>query len=261
MSSLDINCDMAEGFGIYSFGQDREIISLISSANIACGFHAGGPEQMHEAVNLCLKHDVAIGAHPGYYDLQGFGRRRIVCSFSEIKNMIIYQVGALKAIAGSLGGRVEYIKPHGALYNTAAVDDITASAVIEAAIGLGGLPLMVPDASLITKMAEERGIIVIREGFADRNYNNAGTLVSRDNANAIISSPAVAAAQVIMMVREGKVNSVDGHKMNLSVDSVCVHGDNPGVIAVLNEIRKVLAENNISVVKALKALGGRNVCS
>jgi len=195
---------------------------------------------------------VAIGAHPGYPDLQGFGRREIAYSFSEIKNMIIYQVGALAAIACSLGGRVEYIKPHGALYNTAAVDSLTASAVLEAAAGLGGLPLMVPAGSVIARLAGEQGMIVIREGFADRNYNDDGTLVARAGGNALIESPVRAAAQVIMMAREGKITSVGGNEIGIKVDSVCVHGDNPGAVAALKEIRKALAENNITVVKASK---------
>ncbi len=256
MPSVDINCDLGEGFGIYSFGQDREIISLITSANIACGFHAGGPEQMFDIANHCLQHNVAIGAHPGYPDLQGFGRRNIQYSPSEIKNMIIYQVGALEAITATLGGRVEYIKPHGALYNAAATDPITASAVIGAAIGLGGLPLVVPAGSVIALMAEEQGIVIIREGFADRSYNDDGTLVSRTREDAVISSPDMVAAQALSMVKEGKVISVDGNEVRLYVDSICVHGDNPGALAALKEIRKVLAENNVSIVKALKVLGG-----
>lgn len=255
MPSIDINCDLGEGYGIYSFGQDREIIGLITSASIACGFHAGGPEQMYETVNLCLQYGVAIGAHPGYPDLQGFGRREIAYTFSEIKNMIIYQVGALAAIAGSLGGRVEYIKPHGALYNTAAIDYVTASAVIEAATGLGSLPLMVPAGSVIARLAGEHGMIVIREGFADRNYNDDGTLVGRAGGNALIDSPARAAAQVVMMARERKITSAGGKEIDLHVDSVCVHGDNSGAVAALKEIRKALAENNITVVKASKVLG------
>ena len=246
--SIDINCDVGEGYGIYNFGQDDKIIGLVTSANIACGFHAGDYNQMFKTINICLENNAAIGAHPGYPDLMGFGRRNIDYSGLEITNMITYQVGALMAIAGSLGTRVEYIKPHGALYNLAAIDTDVAGAVIDASVGLGNMPLVGPPDSVISRLAGERGIVFIREGFADRNYNDDGTLVSRDDSNAVINDPAVAAQRVLIMVKEKTVISVRGRKTPLCVDTVCVHGDNQNAPEIIRGIRKVLKENGIKLM-------------
>jgi len=249
MYRIDLNCDIGEGFGIYSFGQDKELLGLITSANIACGFHAGDPNQMFNTVKMCLEHDVAIGAHPGYPDLPGFGRRSMEFDYDEIRNMILYQAGALAAIAGSLGGKVEHIKPHGELYNTALRNDGVAAAVVDAVAGLKGPALVMMAGSKIVEMAQKRGVKVIHEGFADRNYGSDRTLLSRKFADAVINDPERAASRVIRMIKENRVDCCNGSDMPLYADTICVHSDNKNAVNILKQIRKELDRNNVQLLK------------
>lgn len=249
MDRIDINVDAGEGFGIYKIGNDEEILELVSSANIACGFHAGDHVQMAKTVEMCLRNKVAVGAHPGYPDLMGFGRKALSFSYDEIKNMILYQVGALISIAKALGGTVEHVKPHGALYNKAAVDIETAHAVIEAVLYLDGPALVGLAGSKLVHLAKDKGLRVYEEGFADRNYEADGTLVSRSHSCSVISDPVKAAERVIKMVKEGKVASRDGKEIELQVDTICIHGDTESAVLIAKQIRSALAGNGIQMTR------------
>lgn len=249
MDRIDINVDAGEGFGIYRVGKDEEILKLVSSANIACGFHAGDPLQMARTIELCLRNEVAVGAHPGYPDLMGFGRKAMSFNPEEIKNIILYQVGALLSIAKALGVTVEHVKPHGALYNKAAVDVETAHAVIEAVLSLDGPALVGLAGSKLVQLAKSRGLRVLEEGFADRNYEADGTLVSRNDSCSVISDPMEAAQRVIKMVKESKITSRDGKEINLQVDTICIHGDTDSAVSIAKEIRRALAANGIRLTR------------
>lgn len=249
MDKIDINVDAGEGFGIYKIGNDEEILKLVSSANIACGFHAGDPVQMAKTVEWCLENNVAVGAHPGYPDLAGFGRKAMSFGFDEIKNMILYQVGALASITKALGGVVEHVKPHGALYNKAAVEMETANAVIEAVLSLEGPALVGLAGSQLIRLAKDRGLRVYEEGFADRNYEADGTLVSRNDPDSVISDPVKAARRVVKMVKEKKVDVRGGKEIGLHVDTVCIHGDTDSAFLIAKEIRDALAKNGIQLIK------------
>lgn len=252
MFTIDINSDIGEGFGIYTISRDDDIVRLITSANIACGFHAGDPEQMFKTTEMCLKNGVAIGAHPGYPDLAGFGRRAIEMSRRNIRNMILYQVGALMAIAGALGGRVEHVKPHGALYNTAFHNAETALAVIEAVGLLNGPALVAPAGSVLAKKAPEKGVRVIIEGFADRRYNPDGTLADRQLPGAVITSPDQAAKQALQMVTQRTVSCLAGEELNINIDTICIHGDNLHAVDILKAIRNILIDNKVDIAKHSK---------
>ncbi len=249
MYRIDLNCDIGEGYGAFSFGNDDELIGLITSANIACGYHAGDPDQMFRTVDLCLKNNVAVGAHPGYPDLLGFGRRAMHMSYNEIKNMIVYQVGALMGIARALGGAVEHVKPHGALYNSAVNDMEVSSAIIDAVSCLEGPALVALAGSKIVSLAREKGLKVYQEGFADRSYRPDGSLLSRKSEKAVIKDPAEAAGRVLKMIKEKKATCYTGEEINIHVDTICVHGDNSSAPDILKEIRKTLFANDIMLVK------------
>ncbi len=246
MTSIDINCDMGEGFGNYHLGSDEAIFPYITSSNIACGFHAGDPVQMEKTIALAISHDVQIGAHPGYPDLQGFGRRKMLMSPSELKSMIKYQLAAIMGVAESLGAKVKYVKPHGALYNTAAHDQTTALAIIEGVseiddqlylMGLAGCPM--------ADWARQSGLPFVAEAFADRRYESTGKLRSRALAGAVIQDAEEAANQVLNIVMHGKIVSFDGAELQISAQSICIHGDNPKALAILKEIDRKLKQNNI----------------
>ncbi len=247
MDRIDLNCDVGEGFGIYSFGNDQEILTLITSANVACGFHAGDPNHMFKTVNECLKNGVAVGAHPGYPDLVGFGRRSMHLSYDDVRNMIIYQVGALMAVAKALGGEVKHVKPHGELYNSAVNNIDTAVAVIDAVALLGGPALVALAGSAVVELAREKGVKVLQEGYADRNYREDGTLMSRKSGQAVITEPEEAAEQAVRMVKENKIVSSEGKELKVQVDTICVHGDNPHAVAILKKIRTRLSQNDIVI--------------
>ncbi len=245
---IDLNSDMAEAFGAYQMGADLEIIRSISSANIACGYHAGDPMVMDARVQLCRQHGVAVGAHPGYPDLMGFGRRNMVVTPGEVRGYIIYQLGALQAFARAHGVRVEHVKPHGALYNMAAVDDKLARAVAEAVyavdpecalVGLAG--------SALCSAGRAVGLPVADEVFADRGYRPDGTLVPRNEPGAIIKSVDEAVERIVRLVESGVIVANNGQEIAVRGDTICLHGDTPGAADYAQAIRTRLESQGVSI--------------
>lgn len=245
---VDLNCDMGESFGAYKIGLDEEAIKYISSANIACGFHAGDPQVIARTVDMAVAHGVALGAHPAYPDLSGFGRRKMEITPAELKNYIIYQTGALQAFARSKGTRLQHVKPHGALYNTAAVDKPIARALAEAVYSLDkNLIFMVLADSEMERAAREIGLRYAREVFADRNYNCDGTLVCRSEPCSVITDSVEAAHRMVEIITTGQIKAIDGTTFPVQLDSICVHGDTPGSIEHMINLRRALNEAGIEV--------------
>ncbi|MBQ9325213.1 MAG: LamB/YcsF family protein [Clostridia bacterium] len=249
MYQVDLNSDLGESFGSYTIGNDASIIPLVSSVNIACGFHAGDPDIMDKTVSFAIQAGTAIGAHPGYPDLQGFGRRLLQMTPQEARNAVVYQVGALQAFLRIHDTALQHIKLHGALYNQAAVSYPLALAICE------GLAKAAPDAILLglagsqmLRAAQEVGLHTASEVFADRAYQSDGTLVPRTQPGAVLHDPQEAIARTIRMVQEGVVESVDKKTIPIQADSICVHGDNASALAFVKSIRSAFAENQIQVV-------------
>jgi UPF0271 protein len=249
---IDINCDLGESYGRFKVGHDREVMPYITSANIACGFHAGDPMVMAQTVNLAKQHGVAVGAHPGYPDLMGFGRRAIGLTTREVKNYIIYQVGALQAFARVAGVDLQHIKPHGALYNMAAKDEDLSEAIIEAIDSIDPKVILLALSNSITaKMAAEAGLRVAREVFADRAYNPDGSLVSRKNPGAVIEDPKVVTQRAVKMIMEGTGVAVNGKVVKFGeVHTICVHGDTFTAVKLARSLRKGLMDSGIEVRSA-----------
>lgn len=248
---VDINCDMGESFGRYELGQDREIMRYITSANIACGFHAGDPRVMFETVRLAVDNGVAIGAHPGYPDLNGFGRREMKLSPEEVYQLTVYQIGALQGFAQLFHARVAHVKPHGALYNQAAKDGKLAEAIARAVADLDReLILFGLAGSELVRAGEKAGLKVAHEVFADRNYEPDGTLTPRSRANAMIHDSELAIRRVARMVKEGKVTAADGREIAIQADTVCVHGDEPTALEFVQKLRASLSAEGVQVGKA-----------
>jgi UPF0271 protein len=247
---VDLNCDLGESFGQYRIGADEAMMQYITSANIACGYHAGDPLVMNQTVRLAVEHGVGIGAHPGFPDLVGFGRRAMQLSSEEIENCILYQVGALAAFARAAGVELAHVKPHGALYNMAAKDLELAKAIAHGVARFSGELIMVCLAgSAMVEAAEEAGLCVAREGFADRAYDPDGTLRSRKLPGALIEDSRLAAERAIRMVRDGVVVAYTGEEIPLRVDTICVHGDTPGAVEMAKTIRKELEAAGVEVVQ------------
>ncbi|HEY67351.1 MAG TPA: LamB/YcsF family protein [Thermoflexia bacterium] len=245
---MDLNCDVGESYGVYRVGNDEALMPLITSANIACGYHAGDPVVMDRTVRLAARHGVGIGAHPGFPDLLGFGRRRMHLAPDEIENYVLYQVGALAAFARSVGAELAHVKPHGALYNMAAKDIEMARAIVRGVarvdpnlivVGLAGAALV--------EAAREAGMRVASEGFADRAYNYDGTLRSRRLPGAVIEEPELAAERAVRIVRDGTVVAYTGEEIPLHVDTLCVHGDTPTAVEIVRTMRRKLEEAGIEV--------------
>ncbi len=239
--TLDLNADVGESFGPYQMGDDGAMMRLISSANIACGGHAGDPGVMHRTVELALRHGVVVGAHPGYPDLQGFGRRPMRLTEQEIVDLILYQVGALEAIARSQGSRLRHIKPHGALYNQAETDLSVAEALVKA-VQAYGLPLRLVGraGSAMERAARAARIPFAAEAFADRRYRRDGSLAPRSQPGTVLTEPEAAAAQVRRLVQDGRVEADDGTSLALTFETLCVHGDTPGAPRLAARIRAEL---------------------
>jgi len=246
---VDLNCDMGESFGRYRIGADEALMPFITSANIACGYHAGDPLVMARTVRLAIEHGVGVGAHPGFPDLMGFGRRQMQLAPEEIENYILYQIGALAAFARAAGVELAHVKPHGALYNMAAKDAELARAIVRGIECFSKELIVVCLAgSAMVEAAEEAGLHVAREGFADRAYNPDGTLRSRRLPGALIEDPKVAAERAIRMVRDGVVVAHTGEEILLRVDTICVHGDTPTAVEIAKTIRRELEAARIDVV-------------
>jgi UPF0271 protein len=252
LKSIDLNSDVGESFGNYTLGLDDEVIPLISSANIACGYHAGDPAVMRRTVALAKKSGVGIGAHPGLPDLVGFGRRNMDVTLEEIKDFVTVQIGALQAVAALQGARLQHVKPHGALYNMAVKNPEIWDAVAEVMAGIDErLILFVlagSDRKELESIGKRRGIRVAFEFFADRAYNPDGSLVSRKLPGAVIHDNDVVAVKVLKLVQEGRVTAVDGSDIDLKAETICVHGDNPKALALVKKIRATLAAAEVAVV-------------
>lgn len=248
---VDLNCDMGESFGAYTLGMDREIITSVSSANIACGFHAGDPHVMRQTVRLARDHGVAVGAHPGFPDLLGFGRRAMACDQEEVADFVTYQVGALQAFCTAHGVRLHHVKPHGALYNMAVGNEALIRAMARAVARIDSRLLLVvlagKHAADMAAVAREEGVTTMFEAFPDRAYTAEGTLAPRNLSGAVIHDPDLAAARALRMVREGVVIATDGTAVPLSVQTLCVHGDNPAGVALARTIRTTLEAAGITV--------------
>ena len=253
-SVIDINCDMGESFGIYTLGMDTEVIRHISSANIACGFHAGDAQVMRKTVRLALEHGVAIGAHPGFPDLAGFGRRPMHCSPNEIQDYITYQVGALQAFCRAEGTWLHHVKPHGALYNMAAADPELLRAIARAVYAIDPELLLVvlagPNAEALRAAAAKEGVQVILEAFPERAYEHDGALRARSLEGAVIYDAAEAAERALQMVERGMITAHDGTDIPLQVRSLCVHGDNPNTVALAAAIRQRLESAGVRIAAA-----------
>ncbi|OFW04440.1 MAG: lactam utilization protein LamB [Acidobacteria bacterium RIFCSPLOWO2_02_FULL_68_18] len=248
---VDLNADVGEG-RIGALGHDPALMGSITSANVACGFHAGDAGMMRATVALAREHGVAVGAHPGFPDLEGFGRRELQVSSRDVEDFVVYQVGALGAIAAAQGVRLQHVKPHGALFNMAVRDRALADAVaratatIDRELILFGLP-----GSELVAAGARAGLRTAHEGFADRAYRTDGTLVPRSQPEAVIHDPEMVVRRAVRMVREGSVDAIDGSRVGLAIDTLCVHGDTPGAADLAARIRRALADAGVEV----KALG------
>lgn len=248
MYSVDINCDMGESFGAYKIGNDGKIMEFISSANIACGFHAGDPTIMNKTVKLCLEKNVSIGAHVGFQDLIGFGRRNVDISPKEAYEITIYQIGALYGFIKSYGGKMNHVKPHGALYNMAAKNEDLSRAISEAVYKIDPeLILFGLSGSKLVNEGKKIGLRVANEVFADRTYTDMGTLTPRKEENALIKDEEESVRQVVKMIKTGKVNSTTGKEINIKADTVCIHGDGEKALEFAKKIRSELMINNITI--------------
>lgn len=232
VACIDLNADMGEGFGPYAFGNDEALLRVVSSANIACGYHAGDPHTMRRTVELCLAHGVAVGAHPGLPDRLGFGRREMRVSPAEAADWLLYQIGALQAIAAAAGAAVRHVKLHGALYHMASRDAELAEAVVRAVQAADGrLRLFGPPNSRLARQSEARGVKFIAEGFADRAYMADGRLAPRSEPDAVLEQPEQVLAQALSLIRTGSVRCLDGGQAELAVGTICLHGDTPHAAA------------------------------
>lgn len=245
---IDLNADVGEGFGVYGLGNDEALLSLVSSANIACGFHAGDPQVMERTVSFALRGGAALGAHPGYPDLQGFGRRSLSLTEGEVFSITLFQVGALRAFARAAGAELRHVKPHGALYNDAAKDPSRARGIVRAVKAAGGeLRLVGLPGSQMEIAAGEAGIPYIGEFFADRAYLDDGTLVPRSRPGSVILDEEECVSRVHRAVRDGTVLSAAGTVIPIRAETVCLHGDNPKAMAFARRLRSALEAEGITV--------------
>lgn len=252
---IDLNCDMGESFGHYELGNDAAMLDIITSANIACGLHAGDPLVMRKTVALAAAKGVAVGAHPGYPDLQGFGRRPMQMSSDELEAFLIYQLGALAGIAQVAGTRLTHAKPHGALYNQAARDDSIATAITRAIAAFDpALVVVTLPESALRLAALSRGLRVALEGFADRAYSANGTLVPRDRPGALIHDPEIAVARAVRMVTQGEVETIEGALIPLRVDTLCIHGDTPDAARLATRLRNALEQAEVTIAPLIEVL-------
>ncbi|QHC67428.1 5-oxoprolinase subunit PxpA [Rathayibacter sp. VKM Ac-2759] len=251
-SAIDLNADLGEGFGVWELGDDEAILGVVSSASIACGFHAGDPSIMLARCRSAGERGVSIGAHVSYRDLAGFGRREIPVGRDELYADTVYQIGALQAAARAAGTRVRYVKPHGALYNRIVHDELQAEAVAAAVRDTAPeLPLLGLASSAVERAAASAGLRFLREAFVDRGYRADGSLVPRGEAGAVLSDPALVASRAVRMVVEGVVAVGTGELVAVDVDSLCVHGDSPGALAMAEAVRAALADAGVDLAPAV----------
>jgi UPF0271 protein len=245
---VDLNSDLGEGFGIWTLGDDDALLDVITSANIACGFHAGDPNILRRVCEVAVSRGVSIGAQVGYQDLAGFGRRSMDVDAASLTNDVIYQLGALDGFARIAGSSVRYVKPHGALYNRTVYDDDQAAAVVAALVAYDPkLPLLGLPGSALLRHAEQAGLHTVTEAFADRGYTAQATLVPRSQPGALLDDPAAVAERMVQMLLTGRLRSVDGVDISVSARSICVHGDSPGAVSMAVAVRKALAEAGVEI--------------
>jgi len=248
MSTIDLNSDVGESFGNWTFGDDEAIIASVSSVNVACGFHAGDPSTMRATCAAAAAAGVTVGAHPGYRDLAGFGRRFIDMAPDQLTDELIYQVGALRSLARVAGTTVSYVKPHGALYNTIVHHPEQARAVVDAIVSLDpSLPVMVLPNSVIERTARAAGLRTVSEAFADRAYNPDGTLVSRSRPGAVLHDIGAVTDHVLRLAVDRQIRAVDGSLIDVDAESICLHGDTPGAVAMAAAVRAALLGAGIEI--------------
>lgn len=246
MTRVDLNSDLGESFGASSRGDDDAMFALVTSANLACGFHAGDPATMLTACRTAADHGVVVGAHPAYRDLAGFGRRDMEVPVEQLHADVLYQVAALMGLAAHAGTAVRYVKPHGALYNRIAVDLEVAEVIADVARGLD-LPVLGLGGSAIESACQHVGVRFVREAYVDRGYLADGTLAARSLSGALITDPTEAAERVVRMVRDGTLDAIDGTKLTVNPESLCVHGDTPGAVAIARAVRSALDAAEVEV--------------
>ena len=252
MTAIDVNSDLGESVGGNPVSDDAAIIEVVSSANVACGFHSGDPHDIARTVEAAAARGVAVGAHVGYRDIPGFGRRFIDMDPAELADEVLYQIGALDALARSKGTAVTYVKPHGALYNTIVHHEAHAQAVIEGIKAFSpDLAVMLLPGGVAVDIAERAGLRVIREAFADRGYNPDGTLVSRREPGAVLHDPEDVAKRVLQVAATGSVTAIDGTEVKVQAESVCVHGDSPGAVEMTQRVARTLHDEGIRIEAVL----------
>jgi UPF0271 protein len=248
MKTIDLNCDMGESFGAWKMGADAGVMPHISSANIACGFHAGDPATIRKTVRLAVDAGVAVGAHPSLPDLMGFGRRAMRITPQDMYDLILYQAGAVEAFARAAGAKLHHVKCHGALYNMAATDEALSEAMASAVRDLGGgVKLYALSNSVMMKVAKANNVPACGEVFGDRGYMDDGTLAPRDKPGGMIEDAQASVRQVLGMVEEGYVTSLSGKRVPVAADTLCLHGDQPGAVVFAQTLRKTFAERGIQV--------------
>lgn len=248
MSVIDLNSDLGESFGPWKMGDDEAMLGIVTSANVACGFHAGDPAGILRTLRGAKANKVAVGAHVGYRDLAGFGRRNMDPASDELIGDVIYQIGALKGLAAAAGVRVTYVKPHGALYNTIAIDPRQANDVIAAIRAVdAGLALVALAGSPLIDRAREAGLTVVAEAFADRAYTPEGKLASRREKGSVLHDPDLVARRMLQLVTEGTVEAIDDRTISVEAQSICVHGDSPDALAMARQVRKTLEAAGVTL--------------
>ncbi|MDR6414793.1 5-oxoprolinase subunit PxpA [Pseudarthrobacter sulfonivorans] len=248
MTTIDLNSDVGESFGRWTLGDDTAMFASVSSANVACGFHAGDPSVIRRTCREAAAAGVVIGAHVGYRDLAGFGRRFLDISPSELADDVVYQIGALQALAAAEGTTVRYVKPHGGLYNAIVAHTAQAQAVVDAVKSVDpSLPIMGLPGSEVLRLAGRAGLRGVSEAFADRAYNPDGTLVSRSIPGAVLEDPEQVAEHVLRMATESAVRTIDGSVLKIRAESICVHGDSPGAVAMATAVKSALGDAGVSI--------------
>ncbi|MEG0053139.1 MAG: 5-oxoprolinase subunit PxpA [Comamonas sp.] len=245
---MDLNSDLGESFGAWSMGDDAAMLDIVSSANVACGFHAGDAAGILATLQAAKVRNVVIGAHVAYRDLAGFGRRNMDVASSDLVADVVYQIGALQGLARAAGTTVQYVKPHGALYNTIAQDKRQATDVINAIKAINpSLVLMALAGAPLIGWARDAGLTVVAEAFADRGYTPQGALVSRREPGAVLHDEALIAQRMLTLVRDGVIEAVDGSMVRVEADSICVHGDSPGAVAIARALRKQFEQEGVQI--------------
>ena len=247
MKKIDLNCDMGESYGAWKMGADAGVMPFITSANIACGFHAGDPATIRKTVRLAVDDGVAVGAHPSLPDLMGFGRRAMRISPQDMYDLVVYQAGAVEAFARAAGAKLHHVKCHGALYNMAAMDEGLSEAMARAVRDLGGDVMLMPFQILDDESRKKTKFPVAGEVFADRGYSDDGTLAPRDKPGGMIEDAAASVKQALAMIEEGYVTSLAGKRVPVAADTLCLHGDQPGAVTFAQALRKVFTEKGITV--------------